>query len=68
MVHAWCVDTGRESPKLGCQFYRTDTGAQPVREWLLGLAHEVRVQIGSDIGKGRRHEEAEYREQPRVAV
>jgi phage-related protein len=45
------VDAGRQGPKLGCRFYRSDTDAEPVRAWLVGLAREVRVQIGSDIGK-----------------
>jgi phage-related protein len=37
------------TPKLGCRFYATATGAEPVREWLLGLSREVRMEIGSDI-------------------
>ena len=36
-------------PRLACRFYRNDAGAEPVREWLLGLDAEVRKEIGSDI-------------------
>jgi len=43
------VDSGPNVPRVGCRFYRSDAGAEPVREWLLGLAREVRRQIGSDI-------------------
>jgi phage-related protein len=34
---------------LGCHFYRTDAGKEPVREWLKGLPGDVRKQIGEDI-------------------
>lgn len=34
---------------LAAIFYATSTGAIPVREWLLGLTREDRIEIGSDI-------------------
>jgi len=42
---------GRSSqgPRLGCAFYRTDVGHEPVREWLRSLGSEVSKAIGSDI-------------------
>jgi phage-related protein len=43
--------TGRAEPVLRVRFYRTSTGARPVREWLLSLAKEVRQEIGADIGR-----------------
>jgi phage-related protein len=39
----------RQVPRLGCAFYRTDAGHEPVREWLRGLGKEVSKTIGSDI-------------------
>ncbi|HEY2509841.1 MAG TPA: type II toxin-antitoxin system RelE/ParE family toxin [Polyangiaceae bacterium] len=36
-------------PVLGCSFYRSTSGAEPVREWLRGLASAIRLEIGSDI-------------------
>ena len=41
--------TGRTQPVLRVRFYRTPTGARPVRDWLLSLTEEVRREIGSDI-------------------
>lgn len=35
--------------KLGCRFYRADSGNEPVREWLRRLPDEVRKAIGDDI-------------------
>ena len=42
---------GRSSqgPRLGCAFYRTDVGHEPVREWLRALGNEVSKEIGADI-------------------
>ena len=42
---------GRSSqgPRLGCAFYRTNGGHEPVREWLRDLGKEVSKAIGSDI-------------------
>jgi len=36
-------------PRLGCAFYRSQTGHEPVRDWLRGLGKEVSKTIGSDI-------------------
>jgi phage-related protein len=36
-------------PRLGCRFYRTDSGNEPVRDWLKGLPAEVRKAIGDDV-------------------
>jgi phage-related protein len=35
--------------RLPASFYRSDTGREPVREWLKGLAAEDRKAIGEDI-------------------
>ena len=42
---------GRSSqgPRLGCAFYRTDVGHEPVREWLHSFGKEVSKASGSDI-------------------
>ncbi len=37
--------------KIEANFYRSDTGKEPVREWLLTLDREDRRIIGSDIQK-----------------
>lgn len=42
---------GRALPVLTVRFYRTPTGARPVRDWLLSLPKEVRREIGADIGR-----------------
>lgn len=34
---------------LGCRFYRSVRGNEPVREWLKSLPAEVRKEVGSDI-------------------
>jgi phage-related protein len=39
----------RKRPALECNFYRTSTGNEPVREWLKSLDPNVRREIGSDI-------------------
>ena len=36
-------------PTLECRFYRSDSGDEPVREWLKELHSRVRQEIGSDI-------------------
>jgi phage-related protein len=41
--------TNRAKPVLRVRFYRTPTGARPVRDWLSSLSKEVRQEIGSDI-------------------
>jgi phage-related protein len=38
-------------PALGCAFYRSETGAEPVRAWLRSLDPAVRLEIGSDVEK-----------------
>lgn len=35
--------------RIRAEFYRTERGAEPVREWLLGLGKEDRRLIGVDI-------------------
>lgn len=35
--------------RLQARFYATDTGRQPVREWLMELTLEDRKAIGTDI-------------------
>ncbi len=36
-------------PELGVRFYRSDTGREPVREWLRGLDQADRRAIGLDL-------------------
>ena len=36
-------------PILSVRFYRTASGSEPVREWLLGLAKDDRRAVGEDI-------------------
>ena len=40
--------TSRE-PVLRLVFYRTETGNEPVREWLKGLTREDRKVVGQDV-------------------
>jgi phage-related protein len=35
--------------KLGCRFFRSEQGNEPVRDWLKSLAGEVKKEIGADI-------------------
>ena len=37
------------APKLGCRFFRTEQGNEPVREWLKMLPDAVKKAIGSDV-------------------
>jgi phage-related protein len=46
MVH---LNTTESDKRLPARFYRTEQGAEPVREWLLSLPLEDRRTIGSDI-------------------
>ena len=39
----------RRRPILEVVFFRTETGNEPVREWLLGLVREDRKTVGEDI-------------------
>ncbi len=40
----------REAPKrVIVRFFRTDSGNEPVRKWLKGLAPEDRKEIGTDL-------------------
>ena len=41
----------RADRKLDALFFRTDTGNEPVREWLLSLAKAERKIIGEDVLK-----------------
>lgn len=43
-------EDGPTPRRLGIRFYRTPAGAAPVQDWLRGLTHEARRQIGWDIG------------------
>jgi len=38
-----------KQPILSVRFYRTASGSEPVREWLLGLAKDDRRAVGEDI-------------------
>src|SRR5260370_40606172 len=43
----------RTAPKLGCVFYRTEGGDEPVRDWLRRLSDDLCKTIGKDILKIR---------------
>ncbi|MEO5328963.1 MAG: type II toxin-antitoxin system RelE/ParE family toxin [Magnetococcus sp. THC-1_WYH] len=38
-----------EPKRIPARFYRTPSGHEPVREWLLSLSREDRFRIGSDL-------------------
>ncbi|MEN6430608.1 MAG: type II toxin-antitoxin system RelE/ParE family toxin [Coriobacteriales bacterium] len=40
---------GDKKPVLSVRFYRTTSGVEPVRDWLLGLAKDDRRAVGEDI-------------------
>lgn len=40
---------GSRRPILEVAFFRTETGSEPVRDWLRGLAREDRKAVGEDI-------------------
>lgn len=40
-----------KTKKIEAYFYRSDTGKEPVREWLLTLDREDRRTVGTDIQK-----------------
>ena len=42
-------DLDHDLKRLPARFFRTDSGREPVREWLKGLAAEDRKVIGEDI-------------------
>lgn len=42
-------DSEDRKPVLSVRFYRTSSGGEPVREWLLGLANKDRRAVGEDI-------------------
>ena len=39
---------------LGCKFYKSESGAEAVRDWLKSLPKEVMHEIGADIAKVQR--------------
>lgn len=41
----------RPKKKLPARFYRTATGAEPVREWFMALSSEDRRTVGVDIAE-----------------
>lgn len=43
------MDKPKLAPKLDAFFYKTEMGAEPVKEWLLSLTKDDRKQIGSEI-------------------
>ena len=40
---------------ISARFYATSSGRMPVREWLLSLAKEDRIEIGGDIANVEYH-------------
>lgn len=53
MYQLWytpCMSESRDKqPILSVRFYRTASGSEPVREWLLGLATDDRRAVGEDL-------------------
>jgi phage-related protein len=43
------AESGDEPKKLPAHFYRSERGAEPVRDWLQSLNREDRKRIGADI-------------------
>jgi phage-related protein len=39
----------RQTPRLECRFYRSDSGVEPVRDWIRRLGPAAAKAIGSDI-------------------
>lgn len=42
---------GKNRKKIRAVFYRSDSGREPVREWLKSLPMETKKRIGKDISK-----------------
>lgn len=42
---------GEHMKKIPAVFYRTDSGREPVREWLKALSRDDRRRVGTDIQK-----------------
>lgn len=40
-----------KKPVLGCRFYRTPAGSEPVRDWIKSLPTAARKEVGADIGQ-----------------
>ena len=49
MYRLWYICTVQDLPKLKAVFFRTASGREPVREWLLSLDKPERRQVGTDI-------------------
>lgn len=47
--HFWYYIPMSADMRLQVVFYRTDSGTEPVRDWLKGLSQEDRKIIGEDI-------------------
>ena len=43
------MEPKQKKPKLGCEFYMTEGGDEPVRSWLKAQSIEVKTKIGEDI-------------------
>jgi len=43
------VPVAPKRPTLACNFYQSETGNEPVRDWLGELPAQVRREVGSDI-------------------
>jgi antitoxin HicB len=40
-----------KKPILGCRFYQTRAGSEPVRDWIKSLPAPARKEVGADIGQ-----------------
>lgn len=49
MVRSRPIAKRRKLPKLSVRFYREESGAEPVRDWLKSLPADEKREIGTDI-------------------
>src|SRR5260221_3659710 len=54
MIQKWYNARRQGSLRLKCSFYAGPSGAEPVRDWLRALAKDIRVEIGTDVGRVQR--------------
>ena len=47
--YTWAMNDKTREPTLDVVFYRSDSGNEPVRDWLKSLPRENRKSIGEDI-------------------
>ena len=55
MYYKWYVVFMGRQKVIRASFYATSSGRMPVREWLLSLAKQDRIEIGGDIANVEYH-------------